>query len=93
LDVAGRLVLAGRLFPPAAAAARALALPLAIGGAGLVALLAFTSATALAAVGLLTLAGFALAIPAVLTPEERRNGRVLLRRPWRLRAVLKGEPA
>ena len=93
VDVAGRLVLAGRLFPPAATAARALALPLAIGGAGLAALLAFTSATALAAVALLTLAGFALAIPAVLTPEERRNGRGLLRRPWRLRAVLKGEPA
>lgn len=93
VDVAGRLVLAGRLFPPAAAASRALALPLALGGGGLAAMLAFTGWPALAAIGLLTLTGFALAIPAALTPSERRNARGLLRRPWRLRAVLKGEPA
>jgi O-antigen/teichoic acid export membrane protein len=92
VDAAGRMVLAGRLFPPAAAAARALALPLAVGGAGLAAMLPFTAAPALAAIGLLTLVSFALAIPAVLTPSERRNARGLLRRPWRLRAVLKGEP-
>ena len=93
VDVAGRLVLAGRLFPAAATGARALAAPLAIGGAGLAAMLAFTDAPALAAVGVLALVGFALAIPLALTLEERRDARGLLRRPWRLRAVLKGEPA
>jgi O-antigen/teichoic acid export membrane protein len=93
VDAAGRLFFAGRLFPPAAAAARALALPLAIGGAGLAAMLAFTATPALAALGLLTLAGFTLAALPVLTPSERHNARGLLRRPWRLRAVLRGEPA
>ena len=67
--------------------------PLMFGGLILFLLVGFPAAFSLAAVGLLTLVGFALAIPAVLTPSERRNARGLLRRPWRLRAVLKGEPA
>jgi O-antigen/teichoic acid export membrane protein len=92
-DVAGRLYFSARLFPPAAQAARALAPPLAIGGLGLAAMLAVHGTPALVALGLLTLAAFALASLPVLTPSERQNARGLLRRPWRLRAVLKGEAA
>ena len=92
-DATGRLVFAARLYPPAAEAARALAWPLAAGGIGLVALLPFSGIPALASVGALALAGFTVAAAAALTPDERRHSRGLLRRPWRLRAVLKGEPA
>ena len=92
-DAAGRLFLAARLYPAAAEAARALALPLLAGGAGLVALLPFDAPAVLCAVALLALIGFAAAALLGLTEGERRDARLLLRRPWRLRAVLKGEPA
>jgi len=92
-DAAGRLWFVARLYPAARDAAHALALPLAAGGIGLVALLAFDSYGALAAVGLAALAAFTAAAALALTPEERRDARVLLRRPGRIRAVLKGEPA
>ena len=92
-DAAGRLFLAARLYPAAAEAARALALPLLAGGAGLVTLLPFDAPAVLCAVALLALIGFAAAALLGLTDGERRDARLLLRRPWRLRAVLKGEPA
>jgi O-antigen/teichoic acid export membrane protein len=92
-DAAGRLVFAARLYPPAAAAARALALPLAAGGAGLVALLAASGPALPAVVAALALALFAAGALRALTAAERRDARGLIRRPWRLRAVLKGEPA
>lgn len=92
-DAAGRLAFAARLYPPAAAAARALALPLAAGGTGLVALLAASGPTLLAVVGALGLIVFAAAALGALTAAERRDARGLIRRPWRLRAVLRGEPA
>jgi O-antigen/teichoic acid export membrane protein len=92
-DAAGRLAFAARLYPAAAAAARALALPLAAGGAGLVALLAASGPALLAALGALGLIVFAAAALRALSAAERRDARVLLRRPWRLRAVLKGEAA
>jgi len=92
-DAAGRLFLAARLYPAAAEAARALALPLLAGGAGLVTLLPFDAPAVLCAVALLALIGFAAAALLGLTEGERRDARLLLRRPWRLRAVLKGEPA
>jgi O-antigen/teichoic acid export membrane protein len=92
-DAAGRLFFCARLYPAAAEAARALALPLAVGGVGLAALLAFQGTTALAVVGGLALAAFAVAAVMALTAAERRDARGLLRRPWRIRAVLKGEPA
>jgi O-antigen/teichoic acid export membrane protein len=92
-DVAGRLYLAARLYPAAREAARAIALPMGVGGLGLVALLPFGSDAALAAVSLLAVAAFAVAAVLALTPAERRDARVLVRRPWRIKAVLKGEPA
>ncbi|MGG5812411.1 oligosaccharide flippase family protein [Falsiroseomonas sp. CW058] len=93
VDAAGRLYFVARLYPAAAAGARALALPLAAGGAGLAALLPFHAPGALALVGAVALAAFAAAAFAALTAEERRDARGLVRRPWRIRAVLKGEPA
>lgn len=93
VDAAGRLFLVARLYPAAAAAARALALPLAAGGAGLALLLPFTAPATLAALGAAALPGFLAAALLALTPEERRDARGLLRRPWRIRAVLRGEPA
>jgi hypothetical protein len=41
-------------------------------------------------VGLLALAGFAAACIRALAPAERRDARGLMRRPWRIRAVLRG---
>jgi O-antigen/teichoic acid export membrane protein len=92
-DAAGRLWFVARLYPAARGSARALALPLAAGGVGLAALLPFTSAGVLAVVAVLALIGFAVAAVLALTPEERRDARALIRRPWRVRAVLRGEPA
>ncbi|WP_027284251.1 oligosaccharide flippase family protein [Rubritepida flocculans] len=87
-DAAGKLWLAARAYPAAAAAARALAAP------GLAAL-AGLSASVLApegpwsagaaAGGLLLAAGVAAR---ALSPEERRRLRPLLRRPWKLREAL-----
>jgi O-antigen/teichoic acid export membrane protein len=92
-DVAGRLWFAARLYPPAAEAARALALPLAVGGAGLVALLAVQATWTVIGLGAVALAAFAAAAIMALSEADRRNAAGLLRRPWRIRAVLKGEPA
>jgi O-antigen/teichoic acid export membrane protein len=91
-DAAGRLAFAARLYPAAREAARALALPLAAGGIGLVALLP-AGGIATPIVGALALAGFGVAAVLALTAQERRDARVLVRKPWRIRAVLKGEPA
>jgi len=92
-DAAGRLVFTARFYPPAAEAARALALPLAMGGIGLAALLATSGVAVPVVLGTLALAGFTVASVLALTPAERRDARGLLRRPWRIRAVLRGEPA
>jgi O-antigen/teichoic acid export membrane protein len=91
-DAAGRLAFAARLYPAAAEAARALALPLAAGGIGLVALLP-AGGMATPILGAAALAAFGVAAVLALTAQERRDARVLLRKPWRIRAVLKGEPA
>ena len=92
-DAAGRLVFAARLYPPAAEAARRLALPLLVGGAGLALLLPFGDWRVLAGIAALAFIGFAVAAALALSVEERHNARGLLRRPWRIRAVLKGEAA
>jgi O-antigen/teichoic acid export membrane protein len=92
-DAAGRLFFAARLYPSAAEAARAIALPLLAGGAGLLALLPFGAPGTLAVIGLLAIAAFGVAAVLALTGAERHDARLLLRRPWRLRAVLRGEPA
>lgn len=92
-DVAGRLWFVARLYPAAAEAARALALPLLVGGAGLVAMLAVQAMWLLLGLGALALAAFAAAAIMALSTADRRNAAGLLRRPWRIRAVLKGEPA
>lgn len=93
VDAAGRLYFVARLYPAAAAAARALALPLAVGGAGLVAMLFVPAKLAAIGVAAVALLLFLLAALAALDAEERRNARGLARRPWRIRAVLRGEPA
>ena len=92
-DVAGRLWFAARLYPPAAEAARALVLPLVVGGIGLLALLAVQASWMVLGLGTVALLAFAVAAAMALTPADRRNAAGLLRRPWRIRAVLKGEPA
>jgi O-antigen/teichoic acid export membrane protein len=92
-DVAGRLWFVARLYPAAAEAARALALPLAVGGIGLVTMLAVQTTWTLLGLGVVALAAFTVAAAMALSEADRRNAAGLLRRPWRLRAVLKGEPA
>ena len=92
-DVAGRLWFAARLYPAAAETARALALPLVVGGAGLLALLAAQGMALPLGLGALALAAFVAAAALALAPDDRRNAAGLLRRPWRIRAVLKGEAA
>lgn len=92
-DAAGRLYFVARLYPAARGAARALTLPLGIGGLGLAALLSFAAPGTLAIAGAVALLAFAVTAVLALTPEERRDARALLRRPWRLRAVLRGEAA
>jgi O-antigen/teichoic acid export membrane protein len=92
-DAVGRIWLAARYYRPVGEAARGLTLPLIVGGVGLTALLPFAAPAALAAVAVLALAAFAAAALPALTAQERRDARVLLRRPWRIRAVLRGEPA
>jgi O-antigen/teichoic acid export membrane protein len=93
MDSLGRLWFCARLYPAAAPAVRANLAPLIAGGIGLCALLPFQDHAWLAALSALALAGFALAGWRALTPEERRDAKVLLRRPSRLRAVLRGEAA
>lgn len=92
-DCAGRLLLVARFYPAAADAARRLAWPLVAGGGGLLLLLAPGGALALALVAAAALAAFIAAGLPALSAAERRDARLLLRRPWRLRAVLRGEPA
>ena len=92
-DAAGRLVFAARLYPAAAEAAGKLALPLLVGGVALAALLPFTDWRVLLAVALTGMVGFGVAAVLALTIHERRDARGLLRRPWRIRAVLRGEAA
>jgi O-antigen/teichoic acid export membrane protein len=93
VDAAGRLVFVARFYPAAAGAAQSLAAPLLAGGAGLAALLPLAAPGMMAVVCMLALAGFTAACVWALTAEERRDARGLLRRPWRIRAVLRGEAA
>ncbi|WP_439551389.1 flippase [Falsiroseomonas sp.] len=92
-DCLGRLALVARFYPAAADAARRLAAPLLAGGAGLALLLLPVGPWPLVALGLLALAAFTAAGLPALTPAERRDARGLIRRPWRIRAVLRGEQA
>lgn len=93
MDCFGRLVLVTRFYPAAADAARRLAWPLLAGGAGLALLLLPIGHVGLTLLGLLALTAFAAAALPVLTAAERHDASGLLRRPWRIRAVLRGEPA
>jgi len=92
-DAAGRLFFCARLYPAAAAVARAMAWPMLAAGAGLLSLLVASGWTALGVIYGAALLAFAIAGWFALTAEERRDAKVLVRRPWRLRAVLRGEPA
>jgi O-antigen/teichoic acid export membrane protein len=91
-DAAGRLLLCAHVYPAAREAARAMLLPLAAGGGGLGAALLLPPALG-AAAALVGLGLFLAAAALSLAPEERRDARILIRRPGRLRAVLRGEPA
>jgi O-antigen/teichoic acid export membrane protein len=91
-DAAGRFLFCARLYPAATEAARALIAPLVAGGIGLLALLMVDDWRVVLIAGAAGLLAFAAAAFRALTPAERRDARGLLRRPWRIRAVLKGEP-
>ncbi len=84
VDCAGKLVIAGRLFPAAGDAGRVLALPLAAGGIGTAAVALaghMGAAWPTAARGALALAGFAAFALRSLSAEERRRLLHLLRHP------------
>lgn len=81
VDCAGKLWLVARLYPPGAEAARRLALPLFVGGTGLLLLLPMPGLTSLAAVGTLALLAFLLAAFRTLDPEERGQLGSLIRHP------------
>ncbi len=81
-DALAKLLLAARLYPPAAEAARALAPPLAVAGLGLAALLALPALPWLVAGGAAVLAAFLLVAFRALPEEDRlalRHPRSLLR--------------
>ncbi|WP_043334943.1 flippase [Belnapia moabensis] len=80
-DCLGKLALVARLFPPAADAARRLALPLVAGGAGLLLLLPMPGLAPLLMAAALAVAVFALAGLRALDDEERSNIGALIRQP------------
>ncbi len=92
VDCLGRLALAGRLYPAAAAEARRVAPPLLAGGAGLLALLLLGGGDwrVAALVAGLALGVFAVFALRALAPEERRGLGSLLRDP---RAALRAARA
>jgi O-antigen/teichoic acid export membrane protein len=81
VDCCGKLVLAARLYPAAAEAARRLAAPLLAGGLGVLALLPLAGWPALAGVGGAALLAFTLLAIRALAAEERQGLRALLRNP------------
>lgn len=93
VDCAGKLVLAGRLYPPAAALAGHLALPLLAGGGGVAAVALADGFGApwavVAGLGVLALAGFAALALRALPAEVRR---ALLRHPRALLRPVPGTP-
>jgi O-antigen/teichoic acid export membrane protein len=84
VDCAGRLLLVGRLYPPAAEAVGRVAPALAAGGVGLVAMASMPSSVAALALGGATLAGFGALALLALRPEERAWIAGTLRRPGQL---------
>jgi O-antigen/teichoic acid export membrane protein len=92
-DAIGRLWFCGYLYAASREAARSLGLVLLVGGAGLAAMLPFDGLATEAAIGAVALLACAVAAWRALTEAERRDVRIVLRRPSRIRAVLKGEPA
>ena len=92
-DCAGKLYLAGRLYPAAADSARQLRWPLALAGVALMAMVLapeWRSAAAIAALGFTAVLASLLR---VLTAEERATLRPLLRRPWQVRRMLRSPVA
>jgi len=92
-DCAGKLWLAGRLYPAATASARQMALPLILSAVALAAMVLAPDWRWAAALGL---AGFVMVLVVmlrVLTAEERRALKPLLRRPWQARALLRSGAA
>jgi len=92
-DCAGKLWLAGRLYPAARASARQMVLPLGLSAVALVAMLFAPDwrwAAAIAAPGFLAVMA---ALLRVLTAEERASLKPLLRRPWQARRMLQSGSA
>ncbi|WP_424812388.1 flippase [Roseococcus sp. YIM B11640] len=92
-DAAGKFWLAGRLYEPARATARRMALPLLLSGLVLAATVLVGDwrwGAAIAIPGFLVVAA---AMLGVLTAEERQILRPLLRRPWQARRILEQRPA
>jgi O-antigen/teichoic acid export membrane protein len=86
----GRLVFGRAALPESAGRRRASAGAARAAGSAREALLP-SGRRQLTVVGLLALAGFAAACIRALAPAERRDARgLMLRRPWRIRAVLRG---
>jgi O-antigen/teichoic acid export membrane protein len=89
-DGAGKLFLAARTYPAAAAPARTLVAPLAASGLALAATVIAPEgwwSAGVAAGGLLMVAGVTLR---ALSAGERQRLRPLLTRPWRVKGMLKG---
>jgi O-antigen/teichoic acid export membrane protein len=80
-DCAGKLWLVSRCYPPAAAAVRRLAAPLAVAGLGLAAMVPLPGWQSQAVLGALVLAGTLAATLATLDPAERAGLHLLLRDP------------
>ncbi|MBL6077237.1 flippase [Belnapia sp. T18] len=80
-DCAGKFVLVARLYPPAAEAARRLALPMATGGIGLLLLLPMQGLAPLLAAAGLAVVVFAVAALRVLDDAERGRIGALIRQP------------
>jgi O-antigen/teichoic acid export membrane protein len=83
-DCAGKLALAGWLYPAAREAAHRLAVPLLTAGGGLVLLLAMPGLPALAVAGTLALVAFLAAAFRTLDPAERGRIGTLARHPTTL---------
>jgi O-antigen/teichoic acid export membrane protein len=81
LDCAGRFALAARVYPDAAEAVRALALPLGLSGAGLALAAALPTMPAALAVGAVTAAGFAVLGWRSLPGQDRAALVLALRSP------------
>ncbi|MDB5416520.1 MAG: hypothetical protein JWR10_4855 [Rubritepida sp.] len=93
VDCAGKLWLAGRLYPAARESTRQLVLPLILAGIALAATVATPDWRWAMATALPGFLAVVLATLRVLTPAERTALKPLLRRPWQARQILQSGTA